>query len=75
MHIHALLDAVRQKHAGYRAEASAGRLAALARQDRGPARRFVARVIVAIGFVVVDAGRRLDANVEASDPRHLRIVS
>lgn len=75
MHVNADLDAVRQRQAGYRAEASAGRLAALVRQDRGPARRFVAKAIVAIGFVVVDAGRRLDANVEASDPRHLRIVS
>ena len=75
MHVHAELDAVRRKQAAFRAEAQAGRLAMSARKLRAPARRLVAKLIVAIGFVVVDAGRRLDHDTDASDRRHLRAVS
>ena len=75
MHVHAELDAVRQRHAALRAEASARRLAILARPQRTPARRAVARLIVAIGFVVVDAGRRFGHDTDASARRRLRIVS
>ena len=75
MHVHAELDAVMRKQAGFRAEAQAGRLALMARKQRAPARRLAAKLIVAIGFVVVDAGRRLDQDGEAPDGRHLRAVS
>jgi hypothetical protein len=75
MHIYAELDAARRRQAAFRAEASAHRLAALARLDRAPARRLVAKLIIAIGFVVVDAGRRIDGRVDDSGRYRLRIVS
>ena len=75
MHVHAELDAARRRQAGFRAEAQAGRLATLARKRRAPARRLMARLIVAIGFVVVDAGRRLDDDSEGSARRRLRAIS
>ena len=75
MHIHAELDAARRRQAAFRAEASANRLAALAQFDRAPARRLVAKLIIAIGFVVVDAGRRIDDRIEDAGQHRLRIVS
>jgi hypothetical protein len=75
MHVHAELDAVHRRQAAFRAESAAGRLATLARRPRAPARRLVAKLIVAFGFVVVDAGRRLDDDAEVSDRRRLRVVS
>jgi len=75
MHVLAELDVVRRKQAAFLAEAQAGRLAMSARRLRAPARRLLAKLIVAIGFVVVDAGRRLDQDTDVSDRRHLRTVS
>jgi hypothetical protein len=75
MHVHTELDAAKQRQAAFRAEASAHRLAASARVERAPARRRVAKLIIAIGFVVVDAGRRIDDRVDKTDRYRLRVVS
>jgi hypothetical protein len=75
MHVHTELDAAKQRQSAFRAEASAHRLAASARVERAPARRRVAKLIIAIGFVVVDAGRRIDDRVDKTDRYRLRIVS
>ena len=50
MHGFVNLDVARQRQAGFRAEAAAGRLAMLARALRVPARRRMAKLIVAIGM-------------------------
>jgi len=75
MHIHAELDAAHRRQAAFRAEASAHRLAALAHSERAPARRLVAKLIIAIGFGVIDAGRRIDGRVGDAGRHRLRIVS
>ena len=75
MHVHAELDAAKRRQAAFRAEASAHRLAASARLERAPARRRVAKFIIAIGFVVVDAGRRIDGRGDDAGRYRLRIVS
>jgi hypothetical protein len=75
MHVHAELEAARMRQAAFRAEASANRLAASARLERAPARRRVAKLIIAIGFVVVGAGHRIDDRVDETEGYRLRIVS
>jgi hypothetical protein len=75
MHVHTELDFANRRQAGFRAEASAHRLAALAQRDRAPARRLVAKLVIAIGFVVVDAGRRIDRRVDEPERYRLRVVS
>jgi hypothetical protein len=75
MHIHSELEAAKQRQAAFRAEASIQRLAASARLERAPARRRVAKFIIAIGFVVVHAGRRIDGRVDDTGRYRLRIVS
>jgi hypothetical protein len=75
MHIHTELDAAKRRQAAFRDEASAHRLAALAQRERAPARRLVAKLIIAIGFVVVDAGRRIDNRGDETKRYRLRVVS
>ena len=75
MHGYTSLDAAHQRQASFRAEAAAKRLAKLAPRARIPARRRVANLIVAIGFVVVGAGRRLDGEMEAQERYRLRAIS
>lgn len=75
MHVHAELDAAKRRQAAFRVEAAVQRLAASARLERAPARRRVAKLIIAIGFVVVDAGRRIDSRDDDAGRYRLRIVS
>lgn len=75
MHGFVNLDAARQRQAGFRAEAVAGRLATLARAMRVPARRRMAKLIVAIGYVMIGAGHRLDSESVSRDRHRLRAVS
>jgi hypothetical protein len=66
------LDVACQRQAAFRAEAAAGRLA---REVRIPARRRVAKLIVAIGYVMVGAGHRLGSDDVSRDHYRLRAVS
>jgi hypothetical protein len=72
---HINLSIARQRQALFRAEAADARLAMSARHLRVPARRRLAKLIVAIGYVVVGAGHRLDSADGARDQRRLRAVS
>jgi hypothetical protein len=69
------LSIARQRQALFRAEAADARLAMSARRVRVPARRRLAKLIVAFGYVVVGAGYRLDSVDGAHDQRRLRLVS
>jgi hypothetical protein len=75
MHGYFNLDAARRRQAEFRAEAAAGRLALLARALQVPARRRVARLIVAIGYVMIGAGHRLGSEEASGDRSRLRAVS
>jgi hypothetical protein len=69
------LSIAHERQALFRAEAADARLAMSVRHLRVPARQRLAKLIVAIGYVVVGAGHRLDSAGGSRDRRRLRAVS